>query len=101
MLALANGFIAGELNLIAVARKLHGFCDGVEPQIGALLDVFVAITSETDALPVNEERAFWSAEALARKDKEIGLVEQRWHDKAIAAATRLARLLEREDDGGG
>src|SRR5215831_7927245 len=33
MLALASGLIAGDLDLIAVARKLNVFCDGVEPEI--------------------------------------------------------------------
>jgi hypothetical protein len=94
MLALARGLIAGDLGLIAVARKLNGFGDGVEPEIGRLLDVFVAIHSETDVFPIGKERALWNAEALARKDKGRLAVEQRWRDNAVAAATQLVRLLE-------
>jgi hypothetical protein len=94
MLALATGLIAGDLGLIAVARKLNGFRDGVEPEISSLLDVFVAIHSETDALPVGNVRALWNAEALARQDKEISAAEERWRDRAVAAATQLVHLLE-------
>jgi hypothetical protein len=94
MLAQASGLVAGDLGVIAAARKLRGFWDGVEPEIGALLLVFVGIDSETDALPVGNERAHWNAEALARKDIEIRAAEQRWRGQAVAAATQLIHLLE-------
>jgi hypothetical protein len=94
MLALASGLVAGDLGVIAAARELHGFQDGVEPEIGALLLVFTAIHSETDALPIGKVRALWNAEALARQDKEISAAENRWRDKAVAAATQLIHLLE-------
>lgn len=94
MLALASGLVAGALGLIATARKLKGFRDGIEPEIGALLDVFVAIDSETDAFPIGEVRHLWNTEALARLDGEIIVVEQRWRNQAISAATQLAHLLE-------
>jgi hypothetical protein len=94
MLALANGLVAGDLGLVAVARKLSSFRDGVEPEIGALLDVFVGIDSETDALPIGEERALWNPEALAHQDRKITAAERRWRDQAVTAATQLVRLLE-------
>jgi hypothetical protein len=72
MLALASGLVAGDLGLIATARKLKGFRDGIEPEIGDL----------------------WNTEALARLDGEMIVVEQRWRDRAISAATQLAHLLE-------
>jgi hypothetical protein len=94
MIVLANGLIAGDLGLIAVARKLSSFRDGVEPEIGALLDVFVGIHSETDALPIEEERALWNAEALAREDRKISAAEERWRQRAVRAATQLVPLLK-------
>jgi hypothetical protein len=94
MLALARGLVTGDLGVIAAARKLRGFWDGVEPEIGALLLVFVGIDSETDALPVGSERAYWNAEALARKDVEIRAAEHHWREEGVAAATQLIRLLE-------
>jgi hypothetical protein len=93
-LVLANGLITGDFGLIAVARKLRGFRDGVEPEIGALLDVFVGMDSETDALPIGEERVLWNAEALARENRKISAAEERWRHRAVTAATQLVRLLE-------
>jgi hypothetical protein len=75
-------------------RATWAFRDGVEPEIGAVLDVLLAIHSETDALPIGKERSLWSSQALARQDLEIKAVEQRWHDRAITAATQLIHLIE-------
>lgn len=95
MLALAKGLIAGDLGLIAVARELNGFQDGVEPEISVLFRVFVGIASETDAPPIGKERSLWNAEALLRENRKIAAAEQRWRAEAIAAATQLVRILER------
>jgi len=95
MRALANGVVTGDVGLILAARELQGFRDGVEPEIGDLLDVFVGLNSETDALPVGPERSLWNAEALVRKDEEIRVMEQQWRERAVDAARQLVRLLER------
>ena len=94
MLALAKGLIDRSLGIIAAARKLRCFEDGVEPEIAGLLRFFVGIHSETDALPLGEERALWNAEALAKEDLKIDAAERLRRDRATIAATRLVRLLE-------
>jgi hypothetical protein len=48
----------------------------------------------TNALPVGDERALWSAEALAQEDLKIDAAERRWRERATIAATRLVCLLE-------
>jgi hypothetical protein len=58
---------------------------------------FVAIDSETDHLPVDRERANWSPEALARKDKDIATAEARCKEYAFEACRKL---IERFDIGG-
>jgi hypothetical protein len=94
IVALASGLVAGDLSLVPVARKLSAFRDGVKSEIGALLDVFVAIHSETDAMPIGEERALWNTEALVREDRRISAAEERWRHKAVTAAKQIVRLLE-------
>jgi hypothetical protein len=94
MLALARGLISGDLGVIEAARELASFCDVSEPELGAVLNVFVGIHSETDALPIGKVRAFWNSEALARKDEEIKAAEEHWRDHALDAAKQLVRLLE-------
>jgi hypothetical protein len=94
MLVIARQFLGGELGLLHTARELVKFRDGVGPEIGTLLDVFVGIHSETDALPIGTERALWNAEALKLEDRKIADAELRWRSRANEAATQLVRLLE-------
>jgi hypothetical protein len=95
MLVLASQLLAGELGVIDVSRKMSRFIFvGVEPEVEALLRVFSGISSETDALPVGNEREFWSPEALKREDPSIVAAERKWAGEAIEAATKLVRLLE-------
>ncbi|HLE64370.1 MAG TPA: hypothetical protein VI750_14560 [Pyrinomonadaceae bacterium] len=50
---------------------------------------FIGIDSETDHLPVDRERGNWSAEALARKDKQIVESEAFYKESAFAACRNL------------
>lgn len=57
--------------------------------------MFDAVTSETDHLPVDSERANWSTEALQRKDQEIGEVESFYQDDVFAACRKLLEKFAR------
>jgi len=94
MLTVARQFLGGELGLVETARELVKFRDGVESEIGTLLDVFVGICSETDALPIAAERALWNPQALKVEDRKIAGAELRWRGGANEAASQLVRLLE-------
>ena len=58
-------------------------------------DVFVGIDSETDHLPLEEDRKNWSPEALARKDIEIKEAEDFFRARAVEAAHNLLRRYEK------
>jgi hypothetical protein len=94
MLTVARQFLGGELGLIETARELPKFHDGVEPEIGALLDVFVGIDSETDTLPIATEKAFWNPQALDVEESKIAAAESWWRGRADEAASQLVKLLE-------
>jgi hypothetical protein len=94
ILTLAKGLISGNLRIIAVERKMNRFVDSVEPEIATLLDVFAGINSETDALPIDDERALWNSEALEQEDLKIGMAEECWRERAATAAKLLVSLLE-------
>ena len=95
MLAIAKQFLGERLGLVQTARELLQFRDGVEPEIGTLLDIFVGIDSETDALAIGTERALWNLEALEAEDRKIAAAELRWHGRATEAARQLVGLLAR------
>ncbi len=71
-LAVARGVLTGTRDPIVSARELSRlrFSVGVNAD-DPDFNCFVAIDSETDALPVGSERERWSAEALARLEPEI------------------------------
>jgi hypothetical protein len=94
MLAIAKQFLGEKVGLVQTARELLQFRDGVEPEIGTLLDVFVGIASETDALPIGTERTLWNLQALDVEDHKIAAAELRWHGRATGTTRQLVELLK-------
>ncbi len=94
MLELVKQMLSGDLGVVAAARALVPFSDGVEPEIGAILNVFVGIDSETDAFPIGEVRQYWCPESLEHEDLKLAAAERFWHETAMDAGARLLRLLE-------
>jgi hypothetical protein len=58
-------------------------------------ETFVAIDSETDDLPVGQERANWAEYALARKDEEIRRAELLYKEVAFSACRSLVARYKR------
>jgi hypothetical protein len=97
LLARANSFLAGQVGPIETARSLASFQD-IDKHLDEILVTFVAVDSETDALPLGEVRKLWNAEALRRKDIEIAEAES-WCREMVSRACRdlvtiLAPILE-------
>jgi hypothetical protein len=94
MLSLAKKMLAGQIGIIAAARELRTFQCEVEPEIAAILNVFVVIDSETDSLPVGEVRQLWNSQALEREDRKIADAEHLYRKVATEAGASLIRLLD-------
>ena len=82
------GVIAGSRILNKLEMELH-HCEVVQFDRDEDFTPFIGIDSETDHLPVDRERANWSAEALGRKDKQIAESEAFYKDSAFAACRNL------------
>ena len=50
---------------------------------------FVAIDSETDALPIGDVRRLWNEEALVHKDREVEEAERLYRDGAFEGCRKL------------
>jgi len=94
ILSLTKQLLTGQLGIIAASRELSRLRHEVESDLAEVLEVFNAIDSDTDTLPIGEVRQDWSPEALELKDRQIREAENYYHDAAIEAAIRLLQLLE-------
>jgi len=91
IVAIARELLAGRLGVIEAARQIDAFrgdrvgLDEFDPDFVT----FLAIESETDALPLGETRSHWAADALAQKDLEIARCEDLYRAQALEAASHL------------
>jgi hypothetical protein len=92
----AKAILEEKVGVIEGARLMQGLLWQAEDseEDGDLL-VFIGIDSETDDLPVGEERQHWSEEALKEKDIEIRRCEKLYRE---AAREACARIIERWKD---
>lgn|ERR1700754_3135028 len=75
-------FFEGARQVLAIKSRLSGLADR-DPDF----DVFVAIQSETDHLPLNEYRSLWSSSALAALEPEFLRTEE-WARPFASLASR-------------
>jgi hypothetical protein len=91
VVAIARELIAGRIDVIEAARQIDAFrgdrvgLDEFDPDFLT----FLAIESETDDLPVGENRSHWAPEILAEKDREIARCEELYRAQALEAASHL------------
>jgi hypothetical protein len=96
--SIAREVLSGERDILLAVRELAAlrFSVGV-PDSDPDFACFVAIDSETDALPLGGVRAHWSSEALQPKDDEIA--RSRSWAKSFGEGA-LQNLLRRFADAG-
>ncbi|MDX6692660.1 MAG: hypothetical protein QOF02_263 [Blastocatellia bacterium] len=103
VVAVCEGLLNEEIGVIASARMLCRLEYELSRREGGWHEhdedfiTFVAINSETDHLPVDDERRNWSDEALERKDEEIAKAESGYREMACAACRKLIARFEMKD----
>ena len=85
----ALDLIEGRAAVIETARAMQQLAFKVRDEQDPNFTVFLAIYSESDALPVGEGRKNWAPSALGREDAKIESLEQRWRQRALQAARVL------------
>jgi hypothetical protein len=95
---IAREVLSGERDILLAARELAALRFSMDvPDSDPDFTCFVAIDSETDALPLGAVREHWSSEALQLKDVEIAR-SRNWAKSFGEAA--LQNLLRRFGDAG-
>ena len=91
VVGIARQLLAGRIGVIEAARQidaLRGDRVGLD-EFDLDFVTFLAIDSETDDLPVGQNRSHWAADALAQKDLEIARCEELYRAQALQAASHL------------
>jgi len=94
--SLALKFHSGELGVIAVSRELRRYRTVVEkksPELAAVLMTFVAVDSETDALPIGRIRERWHPSTIDIEDQKIQKAESMYCATVNSACEKILRIL--------
>jgi Protein of unknown function (DUF2489) len=87
----ALDLIEGRAGVIESSRAMQRLAYKVRDEQDPNFTLFCAIYSESDALPVGEERKNWAPSALRRESAEIESLEDRWREQALQAARFLIK----------
>ena len=93
----AQRLLSGEIGVIAASRACSALLAEVasaQPELAEALTIFVAIDSDTDALPLGAVRGMWCPASLALEDRKIAEAEKEYRESARQASRRLLELLE-------
>jgi hypothetical protein len=87
--ARALELVEGRISLIDAAVALQTLAFATLAQSDPDLALFMRVNENLMGLPVGAERSYWAADALAREDKKIKIVVDKWQQSAVDAARRL------------
>ena len=92
VISIVSKMLEGQIGIIEGSRLLTQL-------LGYLTDdmddedflIFLGNVSETDDLPVGQERQYWATWALAEKDKQILHAEELYREQALAGCRALLK----------
>lgn len=87
----ALDLIEGRAGIIESSRAMQRLAYKVRDEKDPHFTLFCAVYSESNALPVGEERKNWATSALRREDAQIESFEERWRERALEAARLLIK----------
>jgi hypothetical protein len=89
LVSIAESVLNGDLGVILGSRRLRALERRVTDEFDPDFFIFIHVDSETDHLPVDEERGNWSKEALERKDIEIAEAEALFKEPVVEGCRRI------------
>ncbi len=98
LLETAKAILDGRVGIILGSRRLQRYRFELGNDLDEDFLPLVGVDSETDHLPVDEERRNWSPEALLVKDQEIAEAEAYFKDIVIKSSCQLIVRFEKELD---
>jgi hypothetical protein len=96
---LALAIAEGQIGLVEGSWKIRDLAFAgpeVDDEMRALFMPFVAVTSETDHLPIGEERANWDPGVLREKDQEIREYNEAHRAQMVPHCRAFAARVDRD-----
>ena len=86
-----EAILHGDTGILFGTRQLCRLHYELFRQIDEDFVLFIGINSETDSLPIGDERQYWNEEVLIEKDKEIAEYEIRVKQDVFDACRKLIK----------
>lgn len=86
---ICRAVIDGDIGVIAASRKLRDLHYQMFQDVDDDFRIFIGIESETDHLPVGDERQYWGDAILSEKDKEMAEYEDKKMEVVIESCKKL------------
>jgi len=78
---------------LLACREIDGLSPGLPTIPREVLDTFNAVASETDTIPLGDQRRYWSDDALRLRDYRAADYRARVYEVVLADLRRLLALL--------
>jgi len=95
----ARAIADGQIGLVEGSWRIRDLAFAgadVDDEMRALFMPFVAVTSETDHLPIGEERANWDPDVLREKDQEIRAYDEACRTQMVPRCQAFAARVDRD-----
>jgi hypothetical protein len=96
---LALAIAEGQIGIIEGSWKIRDLAFAglqVDDEMRALFNPFVAVTSETDHLPIGEERTNWNPDVLREKDREISAYNEAHRAQMVPHCREFVARVDRD-----
>jgi hypothetical protein len=90
---IARGVRDGRIDIVSGCREILSYRRVIRGVSNETWDVITAIESETDDVPIGDEREKWNADALAKKSAEAAAYVERVRAAAREAFAEIAKAL--------
>ncbi|EDY84537.1 hypothetical protein VDG1235_4168 [Verrucomicrobiia bacterium DG1235] len=98
LLKLCDQIIENRLGLTIGSRRMNGFRELMKEDKNEEWMIFIGIDSETDHLPIGDEKNHWNKEILKKKEKELEEIEDHYRPYAleslVSIKTKYTKLVE-------
>ena len=90
---IARRVLSGAYDPLLACRDLADLREDLQGVSAGVLDVFAAVSSELDGMPIGTELAYWGKDALARKDVQAAHYREEVTSEIVEALEQLLIAL--------